>query len=692
MNNDGQQKHIKKKESILQFTSPQTQQGKRTQGETINISTEMRIPKALCTAEDQVMNVDNIPLQTDGAQSTKDIHMRDSTNESIAETEMALAETEGIDSIQNRRNNMIDHHFNPNEDERHEEKMRQQRYQSRPREYPDEPIVSRPEEYVAYYDIKVKLQASTDAWGELKHSILQVLQELWALDETAKIFVYSTSVQMNDPSCISCPDDLENLNNKELVKFFDRGYPLPGGGNKSVCVLITHDIQFNHMMASIGAILKSRDQGIYRCTLQAEKSTTIGWAYMSTQYTDKESLAEALTKKLKNPIGLQWRVITTDGTPAIKSSKDMIRAMHFVVEDKDVQYAKYKLTELYHHKKIDGFPLGMRFRFMPMFNRLPNLKSKGNFRVMMNYQRLFCKGIGEVTNGDIVDIDGLLPGGQSIRDYLMAMRIDNDPEKPMFAAINPSYKEGFSYNFMPQYREVATITLQHLLTRLRHEHPDQQTSEFGYHRVDRHFAQVAKERANETRWDPENNCAVAIGVDNIEGTIQAMQEVDKFWTFQDDDNGSDTGSQRTSKADDESTTIGYLSYGDGVSTVESNRRRTPRSSSRSRKSGSGSVTSGISRVSFAPSVGSPMTVDPEVNSVATGYSRSEVEELVQNAVDQRMEVSFNRLQTTLISSVNSQMNQCFAQLHHKQQQPNQQQYLATQEAAHLSEVDGRQKK
>jgi hypothetical protein len=166
---------------------------------------------------------------------------------------------------------------------------------------------------------------------------------------------------MNNPSCISCPDDLENLNNKELVKFFDQGYPLPGGGNKSICVLMTHDIQFNHMMASIGSILKSREQGIYRCTLQAERSTTIGWAYMSTQYTDKESLAEALTKKLKIPIGLQWRVITTDGTAVNKSSKDLIRAMHFVVEDKDIQYAKYKLSELYHHKKTDGFPLGMCF-------------------------------------------------------------------------------------------------------------------------------------------------------------------------------------------------------------------------------------------------------------------------------------------------------------------------------------------
>jgi hypothetical protein len=168
MNNDGQQKQTKKKESILQFTSPQTQQGKRNQGEIITTSTEMCIPKALRTADDQVMNVDNILLQTEGAKTTKDIQMENSTKESIVETEMATAEAEGTDGIKNRQSIMIDHHFNPNhfnpnEDERHEEEMRLQRYKSRPREYPDEPIVSRPEEYVAYYDIKVKLQASTDA-------------------------------------------------------------------------------------------------------------------------------------------------------------------------------------------------------------------------------------------------------------------------------------------------------------------------------------------------------------------------------------------------------------------------------------------------------------------------------------------------------------------------------------------------
>jgi hypothetical protein len=52
----------------------------------------------------------------------------------------------------------------------------------------------------------------------------------------------------------------------------------------------------------------------------------------------------------------------------------------------------------------------------------------------------------------------------------MALRVNDEKEKPLFVAINPdTYKGGYLFLFFPQFHDEATNTLMHLLVRLRHE-------------------------------------------------------------------------------------------------------------------------------------------------------------------------------------------------------------------------------
>jgi hypothetical protein len=287
-------------------------------------------------------------------------------------------------------NSAINARFNPNEDERYLMAICQQTVPYRVRSHLNEPVVKWPEAHVSYYDLKVKLRPSTEPWKEVVHAFTELLNLAWSIDSTIKIFIYLGKERANNDSFICKPEDMKDLENKDFLKYFEQGYPLPEGGFRLAKVVMTHDQSLSEIMQCIGGTLKRTDQGIYKCVMQAEKFTTIGWAYMLTQYTHKDSLAQALKETLGIQIALQWQLITTDVPLAKLPTKQLARALHFIVEDGNVEYAKQKLSDMYNGEKYNNFPLGMRLQFMPMFARVPNVKAQGRFRVMMGYQQRFC--------------------------------------------------------------------------------------------------------------------------------------------------------------------------------------------------------------------------------------------------------------------------------------------------------------
>jgi hypothetical protein len=663
-NNLSALKQTKKSQMKKFLNQPQNTQ-KRNQAETATTTIDREIQKAQRqSADDDMMTEENkhstsqFMFQND-SDSLDASSISDNEKEILMEVEKNNKNCDGNINV----NSSINARFNPNEDENYSMAIRQQTASYRVRSHLDEPIVKWPEKYIGYYDLKVKLRPSTDPWKEVANAFMELLNLAWSIDSTIKIFIYSSKERAENDDFIGKPDDMKDLANKDLLKFFERGYPLPEGGFRSAKVVMTHDQLLSEIMTCIGSTLKRSERGIYKCAMQAEKFTTIGWAYMSTQYTHKDSLAQALKETLGIPIALQWRLITTDVPPAKIPKKQLARALHFIVEDGDVEYAKQELSEMYNGVKYNDFPLGMRLRFMPMFARVPNIKAQGRFRVMMGYQQRFCRHVGEITNGDILDIDGSLPSGQTLREYLMEMRIDGDEKKPLFVAINPSWNDkGYIYNFMPQSRDVAKLTLEHLLVKLRHENIPYYSSTMGWHRIDRLFAPVAQERADETKWDAENNCAIAIGVDSIDNVFKAMEGVDEFLTFHEGDD--DTEMEKTTN-DDNSTKVDELSYGDSIVTMETTKRRRTRSNDRGSRSSYAGGSYGSRSVSFAPGIFSPNSTSGD-NTVISGFSQTEFDDAVGRAVERHMTGNITQMQG-LMSNFQQEMRSTLTdmkKLHH----------------------------
>jgi hypothetical protein len=328
------------------------------------------------------------------------------------------------------------------------------------------------------------------------------------------------------------------------------------GVTQAEAVLMTYTVEFNTITKQIGPIMMGMKCGVYSQTLQAEKTTTIGWAYMTTKHTNKQTLAEAITQKIRIPIGLQWRVITTGMAGGKIKDKDKVRAIHFKVEDCDIQYAKRILNEMYHHSQTDGFPLEMKFRFMPLFANVPNTEGQNNLMTMIGFQRRFCCFIGEYLNGDIMNVDGRLPNGITIRQYLMNIQVDEDPRKRFFQGINKTWNNcSYVYSILPKHRDLASVTIQHLLTKLHFDFPAASEDGKVFPDIDRFFDAVAWERAQETTWDAQKNCAIAINMDNLQGTIDAMRGEDFFETFYKQDETKKEGDKKDNDSTDKEKLI-----------------------------------------------------------------------------------------------------------------------------------------
>jgi hypothetical protein len=491
---------------------------------------------------------------------------------------------------------------NPNDVETFAIRTRQQQRGTNFRSAPATPVVSQPYTHIGYFDIKVKLERSDDPWDELIGATKDIFIQLWKMDPSIKIFVYEKSERIKDPSFIANAADFRKVNFFCFDKYFFRGAPLPLGGSRTLNVLMTYTVDFNTIMKQIGPIMMGMKCGVFMRTLQAEKTTTIGWAYMSTKNTNKQALAEAIIQKIRIPVGLQWRVITTGMSGGEIKEDEKVRAIHFEVEDCDIQYAKRILNEMYHHSQTEGFPLEMKFRFMPLFANIPNTEGQNNLMTMIGFQRRYCRYLGEYLNGDIMNVDGRLPNGITIRQYLMNIRVDEDRRKRLFQGINKTWNNrGYVYSILPKHRDLASVTIQHLLTKLHFDFPEASEDGKVFPDIDRFFDAVAWERAQETTWDAQKNCAVAINLDNLQGTIDAMKGEDFFETFYEQDEDKVT----KEKKDDDSTDKEKLMIDTDGRSIATRTKASRRSEGTSNR---GTPNIGA-RVSFGDSVASPMTVE-----------------------------------------------------------------------------------
>jgi hypothetical protein len=145
---------------------------------------------------------------------------------------------------------------------------------------------------------------------------------------------------------------------------------------------------------------------------------------------------------------------------------------------------------------------------------------------LIGLQQSFQEKIGTYTNGEVRNVDSVLPDGRTIREYLMSLKVNEEEDKYMFVAINPDpQRGGTQFAFFPQFWDDATTTLLHLLVRLRNEF-----SHVTKDKINLFFNSTAIERADETLWNSETKKAYTMESECINGILEAAESCDWMYT------------------------------------------------------------------------------------------------------------------------------------------------------------------
>jgi hypothetical protein len=182
--------------------------------------------------------------------------------------------------------------------------------------------------------------------------------------------------------------------------------------------------------------------------------------------------------------------------------------------------------------------------------------------------------------------------------------------------------------------------VQNILTKLRFDFPSARVDSGWYPVIDNHFDLAAIGRADDTIWDPVENCAKARMDDVMKGVLEAMKGNDEFFSFHEEIMATPVPSPTKEKKSTSTDEVSIAGGGISINTRAS-RTRTNRSS-----------------VSFAGSVMSPISVGGDTITTSSGMSHAEVKQLVVQTMEENIAGPLQQMQQQMNSLV-ARMDQNF---------------------------------
>jgi hypothetical protein len=373
---------------------------------------------------------------------------------------------------------------------------------------PPTPIVTDASSNLKFYDFRIYLNQSDEPREHLFTRIGELLRELFRRDPTTKIHIYLAETRAADARSLD-NDNWENRFQTEdtltfLQKYFHKAIPyFRNGGWQTMRVLMSHNQPFSFLLTEMSEWMKHNGLAIFEKTLQVEHSMTVGWAYMSTDKTHKETLMKELSLWCGFPVGIQWRPTNDGGL-----STEQIKAIHFEVEWGHASHDRRVLCEIYHWNRQGNWPLGMRFRFVPDMVHGTNTEARESINRLRRKQANIVKFMGHELTDTIIDVDRrhATIGNQSVRNFMMGLRTSTNPNTPLFTGINKHWDSPrFWVSFLPQFESEALSMLAGILPFLRFKYPNADVDV-----LDLMFSTEYAYTMEEASWDPKRNGIVSV--------------------------------------------------------------------------------------------------------------------------------------------------------------------------------------
>jgi hypothetical protein len=277
------------------------------------------------------------------------------------------------------------------------------------------------------------------------------LQELFA--ETKKIDKHSKFITWKDTKIYRVLEGYKGQipnTNAGVSQFFD-GIRLKRDQGRQYIRFRLHSKNEKKMEAELHEWARLSNHSFYRCIIQEEHSTPIGWLLYSSQYTNTQHLSSYLQRETGFEWGFKLGSITKsdekeDGKPV--TWKNRLKAMIVHVPTHKAEVAITKISLLLQAKKaeINQVPLFyQRYLFIQQENTMVDINSRLQYKHILSRQRSHLDSIKSKFILSIdVDMDKRLEtqeGGYfSLREMILAINNRQDGKNwdpvPLFHSID----------------------------------------------------------------------------------------------------------------------------------------------------------------------------------------------------------------------------------------------------------------
>ena len=298
----------------------------------------------------------------------------------------------------------------------------------------------------------------------------------------------------------------------QLRVYLTRAQAKTKGGAVYVDVYVQHSVPMDDLKGDSEWFLKEHKMGIFLKTLQVEATSQMGWLLYSTNTLDIKCLSEVLTDECRGiQIALRFKYINTDKYEPDKDERKKWMAIHIEVDKTVEKQAARRLSKIYGSSAI-AFPLGIRMRLVSEFREV-----KGNPVMMGKHMRLRLRQsqfnhftVGH-PNDDIMLLD-YESEGNTLRGLIMAIP-SGDKKTPgnLFHAIGMDWKGRYTFNFLKNKKEEATMIADGIIPFLVHLHGNT---------VLQFFDPEAVREKSEWQWDPKKRTIInplSRELDELEG-------------------------------------------------------------------------------------------------------------------------------------------------------------------------------
>lgn len=352
-----------------------------------------------------------------------------------------------------------------------------------------------------YFSTRLVVPASDNPVLATHKVIDTFVKELHQADVGTEILPYTAynALEKNLKVDKSIPKNID-----ALKTWFD-GIYIRKGAEKGTTVyariLVGHDQEASTILDCMDAWLRKYKHGLYRCMVQKEQVTEIGWLLFSTRSMDAGALADEMQEVFKEEIGLKWKTIATGKGILTESQK--VQALVVEVEKKKERTMMSKLLKFYDrkHDKREEYPNGVRFRFIKDIKKCANAVEKAKCAECRYKQKRFQEVIRKTTVYDIEQIDYAKNGEMTLRQMAMSIDCHNRPGVPLFISVDLGWTgENHTFEYAQEHQVEAECMIDNMLIYLRHLYPEVN--------VDAYFDQEAIDRAVYYEIDPKTGLVV----------------------------------------------------------------------------------------------------------------------------------------------------------------------------------------